>query len=153
MPQPLKQNTEQEYDSSHLTNMLVTTSEVTNCNSTLINNHHGTNLQMDLRADPKTLIGDIVASSCLPVDANEEEDLLTMNVADNVSTESCTRIDEEYQNRKLFLEENRKTKHNNLLISSSLAKNADKITDLCKIKRPMNAFMLFSNENRGKVCA
>ena len=103
--------------------------------------------------DPKTLMDDTVASPNLQVDSKEEEDLSTMSVADRVSMESCTREDEEYQNRNIRLAERRKAKHNDLLISSYLAKNVDKTTDLCRIKRPMNAFMLFSNDNRGKVCA
>ena len=151
---PLVRNTRLEYDKSQPTFSGDAYAEM-NSKADMYGNHLvGNTLCKDSKTDLLNRTNNLQTTTKIKSETIKEsgESLFLDNVEESSMT-ACTRLVEENQSLTSNLENQRQANGKTLKTNSALIANTDEFEEMCRIKRPMNSFILYSKDNRRIVCA
>ena len=116
--------------------------------------HLDNSLCKDLKVDQQNYSNDFQTITKIKRETIKENgDSLCLDIFEESSMTTCTGLAEENQRKTSSLDDQKQGNGKTLKTNSSLIANTDEFEQMCRIKRPMNSFILYSKDNRRIVCA
>ena len=153
MQQLFKQNSGLEYDRNG--GVTLSGDRQNGINKADINDRYlSSNLHRKIQEDPRNMGDSFGAVTNVRSEIkNVNREPLSSDAVEKGSIEACKRTSESCQNINWNSEKHGQVNSNIDTTKSPLTDNTMECQDLCSIKRPMNSFILYSKDNRKKVCA